>query len=473
MAPSGCAVCGIDTNLVCKNCKSAGYCSSTCQAKDLALHQLLCGKLQPFLEANPRPENNYTTTHKLALLFDKNENSPEFIWIETKITMSDDGTYNLTCDLSEWLGYDGDADGGSGDGEAFIHARHDKKIQVWKASGAIAQNPGIFTLTEGGWDFGMVDDAYPDRLRGTIIGMGVESLKDDTRVTKYRDVTLDDLRVALSCFLEDSYMFDVHKSHEDGYNPYVILDQPEWFKAVKINNREEYFSKTNPFQEVMLNRNMRQWHSDKSAISELMGITLLVRKFPLYRDTFKDRINPEAISLLLNVNTSEDNEFWGRVPFPKYDSGKDPTFLVFRKDKQEITKQQVEALSSYCQVVLCQVLEEPEEWSWEKEDQEAVLDVYCSAEKFEEYFETFKLEKVAEGDETWVDASPPSGMRAAGIAEEDPEPGAKRRRVTSPPADDEDEVSEDENSEDETSEERHRRFLAYANWKVNLALGRG
>lgn len=172
-----------------------------------------------------------------------------------------------------------------------------------------------------------------------------------------------------------------------------------------------------------------------------MGITLLMRELPLSVVGFRENTNTEALNLLLNVSTSDDNEFWGRVPFPKYDSSKDPSFLVFRKHNEDITKQQVEVLSCYCRDVLDRGLEQPEEWTWEEEDKEAVLDVFCSSEMFGEYFKDFKEKKLEQGDKTWVDATPPSGMRSTSIIEEDEELDAKNRRPSSP-TDEEDEDSE-------------------------------
>ncbi|KAF8856156.1 hypothetical protein BDZ45DRAFT_692007 [Acephala macrosclerotiorum] len=374
MALVGCTVYGTDTELV---CKSAAYCSSACQEKDLALHDLLCKKLPSFLDNTLRPQDAYQTTHRLALLFEKDEDLPEFTWVETTIAIFHDGRYSLACDL-EWLGDNA--------ATAVIHTRHDRKIQLWRTRPPRPDiNIPICTLIEGGWDFMMEEAADSDDFQDSIVVMGVEdtimdSIKDDARVTKYRDVTPDNLRVALRCFLAEVDMFDGSNAEDDG-KKWVIFGQPDFFKAVMISNQENVAYGEPNFREVMLNKHHRYIDSydDKSVISERMGITLVTRKCLSYGGTLRDNTNTEAFALLLSAKTSKDNKFWGQIPRKKYDN---LAFLLFRKDKEDITKQQVKVLSVYCQDVLRPALKEPADWAWEKEDKEAVLDVWCSTEEF-------------------------------------------------------------------------------------------
>ncbi|CZR63084.1 uncharacterized protein PAC_12981 [Phialocephala subalpina] len=320
-----------------------------------------CAKIPAFFDNTPRPHDTYQITHKLVLLFDKEGR------------------------------------------RARIHlgGNHIYDVPRWQ----------------------MEETAETDYFPGSIVVMGVDHMMD-TRVTQYRDVTPDDLRVSLTCFLEDTCMFedshlvDPRDPEPEDEKKWIIFGQPDFFKAVEIGNEKDVALGDPKLQE--------------SAVTERMGITLLARKCPTYKKTPEDHKNPEANALFLNVRTTTHNKRWGRIPSRSYEN---PTFLVFRKDKEDVTKQQVEALSAYCREVVARVLRGEEDWAWEKEDKEAVFDFWCSVEKFGEYFETFKLQKLAGGHKDWRDATLPSGMRSSGIIEVASETGTKRLRVLPPPAD--------------------------------------
>jgi hypothetical protein len=172
---------------------------------------------------------------------------------------------------------------------------------------------------------------------------------------------------------------------------------------------------------VMVNRNHPKImkHDNKSGVSEHMGITLLFKRHPVYPSPVVEQTNYTAVHLLLSIDTSENNEFWASIPSARSFYRLDPTYLVFRADGQDITVQQIDALSCYCKDILTNVLEGPELETLEPEDKETILDVWCSAEKFRAYFETFKTEKLAlkkpricidsfeEMQVGWKDAVPP------------------------------------------------------------------
>ncbi|KAF8856157.1 hypothetical protein BDZ45DRAFT_804395 [Acephala macrosclerotiorum] len=456
--------------------------------------------------------------------------SPQILWAPTQLKIEDDGTCASICDVSELLrlevpekmsevasdegsqeeleretekdpaqnleqnleqesdhesdqespeqgsereseqeseeGSDGESEGVL---RSFTHSRHGRKIQFWFFDdGENAEdNQGIYNLVDGGVDFPMWEETYPSRLQGSIIIMGVSNESDDTRITDYRDITLDDLRVALSYFLEDTYLFPVPNDDYE-YNPFVICSQPDWFKGVKITNVGEMEFGNDQFKEVMLNKNHPNidTHHDKSTVTELMGMPLLFRRCPLlvkpspFHHT-DPCINLAAIFMLLGTDTSFEFESWGRPKFPKYDNGYDPTFLVFRKDKQDITKQQVEALSVYCHQVVSRAMEEPEAGIWRQKEKQAVLDHYCSAERFSDFFESFKQKKLEQGDKSWVDAKPPDGMKPTGW-KKDSDRGVKRKRVSSSSTSASEGVS--------LLNDRQQRALAHAKSSVDLAM---
>ena len=71
-----CGGCKLDGNGVEKK-KCVHYCGQQCQRDDWRYHKLLCKKLKPFFDANPRP----SAAHKLALLFPQNEQDPVLVWM--------------------------------------------------------------------------------------------------------------------------------------------------------------------------------------------------------------------------------------------------------------------------------------------------------------------------------------------------------------------------------------------------------
>lgn len=133
--------------------------------------------------------------------------------------------------------------------------------------------------------------------------------------------------------------------------------------------------------------------------------------------------------MLLGTDTSEDFEFWGRHD-TKYGTGNDPSFIVFREDKQDVTKQQVEALSNYCRDVMFAALQDRPE-GWDEDQKKAVLDAYCSAGEFTKYFDNFKQKKIIGGDKSWTNATPPPGMRISTLRNESAR-GVDRARVSTP-----------------------------------------
>jgi hypothetical protein len=54
------------------------YCSKECQEQDSKYHQLLCKKLKPFVEANPRP----SFVSRLVLLLPQEKEEPELVWMQ-------------------------------------------------------------------------------------------------------------------------------------------------------------------------------------------------------------------------------------------------------------------------------------------------------------------------------------------------------------------------------------------------------
>ncbi|KAG4428216.1 hypothetical protein IFR05_016299 [Cadophora sp. M221] len=79
MTLTKCTICTNPTTTKCSKCKSATYCSPQCQKLDFPLHKIICSKLVEFIGSNPRPADEYLSTHKLGILFPEESTSPELI----------------------------------------------------------------------------------------------------------------------------------------------------------------------------------------------------------------------------------------------------------------------------------------------------------------------------------------------------------------------------------------------------------
>ncbi|KUJ08176.1 uncharacterized protein LY89DRAFT_677066 [Mollisia scopiformis] len=389
-------------------------------AGDQPLHKLFCDEVEEFLASNPQPQDSYQTTYKLGLVLHEMNTSAEveleLTWVRTELDIDHDtGYWSLLRNVSGWLK----------SAEAAIHARHDRKIEIWSSTDKenLASNDNVRLLASNGMKFNMQDEADGGNFEGPIVVMAVSKYSD--RVSEYRDFAAADLRILLSCFLQDTFFYEIDDETDfTTTSKYILFDQPEWIQGVAIWNSGTPNMFHVNLQLVMINRNHPkvERYDHKSAISEHMDIPLLFLEYPKKPGDLRDYTNKTA----------------------------------YREDGQAVTLQQIEALSAYCQFVLSRALEPPEDWTWEPEDKKAVLDVWCSAEKFGKYFEIFKKGKLAEDNEAsaeWADALPPPGMRSAGIVvEENLESPLPKER------------------DDDTPEQRRRRVLKYAESRAKVAM---
>ncbi|KAL9086506.1 MAG: hypothetical protein Q9165_007122 [Trypethelium subeluteriae] len=84
-ASKSCTVCNKATARHCNRCKSARYCSTTCQHADWPTHKLLCAAFSAF-DTSSRPTNE----HVQAIFFPVNDKKPEVVWLHFKFNDDDD-----------------------------------------------------------------------------------------------------------------------------------------------------------------------------------------------------------------------------------------------------------------------------------------------------------------------------------------------------------------------------------------------
>lgn len=75
--PLLCSACDTATTHVCGQCKSARYCSKSCQQANWAVHKLLCKTYFTFDNTSPP-----TDEHFKAILFPIDSKTPEIVWFD-------------------------------------------------------------------------------------------------------------------------------------------------------------------------------------------------------------------------------------------------------------------------------------------------------------------------------------------------------------------------------------------------------
>ncbi|CAG8976936.1 hypothetical protein HYALB_00008847 [Hymenoscyphus albidus] len=76
-----CALCNKKATARCPDCKTAYYCSTSCQKADFQYHKSCCTLICQFTSAHPRP----THLHHLVIKFPVDQKSPELMWFSDEI----------------------------------------------------------------------------------------------------------------------------------------------------------------------------------------------------------------------------------------------------------------------------------------------------------------------------------------------------------------------------------------------------
>jgi hypothetical protein len=200
---------------------------------------------------------------------------------------------------------------------------------------------------------------------------------------------------------------------------------------MKFEGRKKY-------TEVAISRShpLFSYGDGTSSISKHLGFQFLVKKPPSNPDWPKLPgiglyENPEICNLMIGVEVRSTH--WS-FPEQQWDKGLGPTVLMTRKDMKDLTVHQVEALVCFSKTVLKEEMigikpkeAEPDADSdYENPDtlahiptqkvRKEFLEEYLLSDKFANFFEEFKQEKLAEGDTTWAGATVP---RKGSVADED------------------------------------------------------
>ncbi|KAF8856158.1 hypothetical protein BDZ45DRAFT_675712 [Acephala macrosclerotiorum] len=436
MSSLKCTICDAETSLICSTCKSASYCSTGCQKKDLPLHKLLCDKLEKFKATHPRPEPTFMSSYKLGILFPTKGKEPELIWVKRKLEWKGD-MWKVGCDV-----LDRDRDDYAVWGQQISHDDESGTEIMWNMDGA-EENACLTHLLDGCKGYRKPFPGYS--LIPLATGLAdahivVRWIKTDTgALMEYQDISLNDLRKALTYFCEEYNHIEVTKP-----NPFVLFEQPKWIGCVIISCRGDQESdlEENKYRQVAIKKNTYERAQNISSISKQLGFTLALAPFwipvafpwrafdvaAINSDLFS---NPEALNLRLGIEPSKTNaSAWNKAMF--YGGGKGERaarVTVCRLDQQDVTPQQVEVLARYCTDVLHKAMEDKDD-DFDEDIKKAIVEKYICRDRFEAYFDQYKAKKLADGDASWVDAFPPKANTSAkDDAKEEDERLAKRRKV--------------------------------------------
>ncbi|KAH9213754.1 hypothetical protein DL95DRAFT_505104 [Leptodontidium sp. 2 PMI_412] len=372
MTLNKCTICNKKTTTKCAKCKSAAYCSAECQKIDFPLHKLICCKLVYFTENNPRPADEYLSTHKLGILFPVESTSPELIWVKNTITFEEVGSHwevwpklnkHIKCLTSP-----------------LVSVLQDRNVEVYISDMCCVEggpNECLGHLLEG-YQWTMEEIPSPS-TSGPVISLFCAR----DRKRQFRDVmvsTYHQIRSQPQPFSTISeHMGMTLRFFKCGYQR----------KVVDANNARK--TKRHPFDSAM------------------------------------------ASILMINANPEESNQGWGWADIKNWDSGTEPTVLVTRSDKKPISARQVEVLIEYIRGVVQWAMEsdeideeyekmqekfdndeitateffEFEENNTEENRRKRVIEEYMKSDRFEKFIEKFKKEKLEDGDTTWADVVSP------------------------------------------------------------------
>jgi hypothetical protein len=469
-----CTICRKSTKNKCSRCKSAAYCSRRCQKLDLPLHKLLCSKYQDFLKTRPDPtdldesgdkasaeyekhaeddgdETSDEVTKRLppvsiaALLFPVDADYPQLIWLKCK----------------NWIEYGELVTIFKGSMKKYAgqllwptrNTQNRANIELWMEQ-EFDRSPAnqCLSMLNAGYGTGELDLFFPTRYpTGSIIvvnyrwGITDGRAKELEAGCEYHDVALSDLRYAFTYLTRPNALFE-----SDKQNPYYIRQRGHWLKGVKMYPGGEVKNDgKKKFQDVEVSRlhSIFRGGGRISSITQKMGFPLLMKASGVderWQKQWEEKSisdtergsdpweHPEVRHLM--VITDMESELYGSVDRdsgPSIGPSTGPiTPIVVRKDMEDLTANQLEAVVSYSRKNLMpkmrEIVEAAEEACYDvtKQRMTEFSQEYLSGEKFDRFFSKLKANKLEEGDESWADDVSPRPQPVV-----DPATTAKKEEV--------------------------------------------
>lgn len=408
-----------------------------------------------------KKDNYVTFEYKLALLFPFKRKRPELIWMEVKVEkdnskgsqvggllqLPSSPLYEFVRPLRDELGSDPEFNPrrlGLEQWESFSRdGRQFSRVFPYQLKNDSTRKGQecLKTLNRGYSCTANSEDEKPPEHNGNQVVMRYEPdtqyarKPEDGWISQYYDVTLADLRIAFDHFTRNNDTFEGNKA-----NDYYVRRSADWVKVVKVSSRYEVeIEGKSLYQEMEVTSDHDVFStSDGCSIAKHMGFPLrLMRReaAPWQPEQLKEHkikrhwLSKEHYALL--VNTSSQSWDWGTVDLEKWETGIDSPFMVAREDKRHLTPPQFEALVNYIEKHLMARINYfrskapgpiKATQTGPTPQHPNAYDRYmifrhirpCRGAKvdhFKEFFEQLKQEKMAAGDVSWTDATPPQASK--------------------------------------------------------------
>ncbi|KAF2238775.1 hypothetical protein EV356DRAFT_563484 [Viridothelium virens] len=344
-ASESCIICNKSTTRLCNRCKSARYCSTTCQHADWPTHKLLCSTFSTF-GTSSRPTNE----HVRAIFFPVDDKKPKVIWLHCKWQDDDDyGRYQL-AQVDSILGSDAPV------GYPYIQYNPVLKRGLSDTICVCYRDTFLIDGSKLNKSIAGITATKPGQYhdwRGPIIAYGKVGLGIDQ--TNCKDLNMNDFRHITDYFL----------SYNTNHTPAIQQSIGIKMEGVKINcvGDQKIFNK--PYFEPIEVSSVDPIFSeqDSSDIAERIGLPIFTRRCPPNPIWAKDQ---------------DDKVFERQSPFNNQDAGflhlccdpkaiYDPrsgilgwgwasqkwqnnvgSAIVVRQDKKPLSPLHVEALCKYC-----------------------------------------------------------------------------------------------------------------------------
>jgi len=386
---------------------------------------LLCKEYTKFKADNPRPTETEGVAHRIALLFPEHSSKMKFIWLACNKSVDDYGHfYHEDANVSAAFATPGDDNpstelhtlDGSTWGPAFDL---DYSVHLWCRSGYMgddsAWNQAVLQV------FKTLNQGFEGCWKGPLVftsqmPIGYNNYMKKMVESAHQDFRLDDFRVVFGFLKGNNGIKRMDEARaelkDDAPNPPTPPEEIKYkfvriahLSLPKFRGGEKFGAVRIPATSLAIT----SFQSLESEIAKHIGLPLNIYHIPGEKsEIFIPDVGPffdlprvgiaDPYYLLLNANAKNESS-WAKLHPESQAVSNKGTLLVVREDRKQITPHQVEALVHFCRHEVFPAMKEAED---EHERNEFIKTWLCQA-NFEEFLNTFKKQKVAQGDESWRD----------------------------------------------------------------------
>ncbi|CZR64011.1 uncharacterized protein PAC_13908 [Phialocephala subalpina] len=441
LAKLRCIVCNLKVtrtkHVKCQSCAYAYYCSEEHMKEDLSIHNMTCKQFATLIDSNL----NLSPKYKLVIVLPEGGGIPYFHWVTFKSGRSH-RVPNLE-DLSD----------------PFYMSKQYNITQVLRKVNASTRFGARFTTIDH--EVVMhnlrhtIRESYPSATIDALMNYRAPNYWRGCQVivsefdfgTKIQNATHHDLRLAIA-FL---HTYDCSLMRQPRNEPYdleftkrglytrtdyhKVLNEGKSTAKVKaviihsLGDRRMFGQ--DHFKAVEISRDHPAFQVNCTKISAAMSLPIVTFTLPAHADWRKHHKgtilynpyeNESATNMHLDISAVDDS--WGSVNAREW-CGKVGSILVVRKNGEDITAQQVEALAEFCNMAVqprVKVhLKMEREWkerkgvgtAWEltrvhkRRARQNVIEKVLCQKAFDPFFDHLKRQKIKDGYLDWIPAVSP------------------------------------------------------------------